>query len=150
MQTLQLGKVKWSLGGGVCRSLERGVGQGEFGLVSPELFKLLSRSWARPLLSIFMLPDNNIAYDSGLPLPHSRRASLWTTCGPAPSLHAQGNQGPEQFRVRAASFLPTGEPVPHPDFHCTVYRALVALGFSPLSVVLCSSVSYGTSLCTGL
>ena len=108
---------------------ERGVGQGEFGLVSPELSKLLSRSWARPLLSIFMLPDNNLAYDSGLPLPHSRRASLWTTCGPTPSLHAQGNQGPEQFRVRAVSFLPTGEPVPHPDFHCTVYRALAGSGF---------------------
>ena len=31
---------------------------------------------------------------------------------------------------------------------CT--ELLLALGFSPLSVVLCSSVSYGTSLCIGL
>lgn len=73
-----------------------------------------------------MIPGNNLACDSRLPLPHSR-SSLWTACGPTPSPHAQGKQGPKQFSQ--GSSLPTGEHVSGPDLHCTVYRAPAGSGF---------------------
>ena len=133
-QTLLLGKAKWSLGGGVCRSLERGVGWEEFGPVSPGLSKLLSRSWAQPLLYIFVPPGSNLACDSGLP-----RLTPGQVCGEhvVQLLHHMPKGSKVQNSPVRAVLFPQGH-ASGADLPALCPEPLLALGPSALSIVLCT------------